>query len=808
MRGMAEMEEYGVTGTVIADKYELLGEIGRGSIGVVYRAKSQEGGDVAVKVLFGVSDDDVKLKRFEQGINSARLLNHPNIVSIQDSGFTADNRPFYVTAFVAGKLLSDELKEVKRMPVHRAVRIMVQVCDAIDHAHYYGVIHRNLKPANIILTQNPDGSETAHVLDFGLAKSFFQANKPNHKLTATGEIVGSPEYMSPEQCMFKEVDWRSDIYAAACLLYHMLAGKPPFKGSSALDTLMRQVKDSPIDLIAAAPDALIPNAVRDVVMRALEKDPNHRQQTMILLRDDLVEAASQPAEPSAQEAPVVLDEKQEALRKAAEAGDKDAQFELASYLEKLPTTQNIAEIADWFRKAAEQGHADAAYRVGQAYELGLGVRRDMQKSIHYYQIAAAGGRTDAQLRWLHMAANEGDIDAQVTLAVMYKLGTSLPQNLAETERWLQKAAQMRFAISDESSSAGFSGVNGRMEHVIEFAHTLANRDHPEGNYWLGIIYKDGTGTQVDELRSAKWLIKAADLGHPLAEGELATLPPHVVDEARRGRPKWDHRKTNLPFNLSPESTQLIAACRELKQAETLQNRYELYEAMRRATLFVPYEDQALTRLAAVEDNDGHAAAVGFSDFATFNKWQSAINKNYAWKEKVGRDFCLELKQISNDISLVLDPTDKPGVTLRSWEIRELGANAHPIDRGVERGAFLTRLDVEPGVTAHSRVPQRPAQEFFEAVKMIVAGYKWVTAAFLVEAVFEPVRKPAEMTIILHTTGPNVPLKEANPVSDALCELMAEMLRAKHTRVVLAADGAPVLIDVRRASVCLYQRLKK
>jgi serine/threonine protein kinase len=287
------MEDARVIGTLVADKYELLREVGRGSLGIVYKAKNREDGSIAaIKVIQGVSDDDVKLKRFEQGIKSARMLNHPNIVCIQDSGMTEDNRPFYVTEFVDGRLLSDVLKKATRMPVARVAHIISQVSDAIDHAHYHGVLHRNLRPANIMITTNAEGTELARVLDFGLAKSFFQMSKPDHRLTAIGEIVGSPEYMSPEQCMYKDVDWRSDIYSTGCLMYHMLSGKPPFKGSSELDTLLKQAKEAPVDLLEAAPDAAIPPAVRDVVMRALEKEPINRQQTMIVLRDELLQASS------------------------------------------------------------------------------------------------------------------------------------------------------------------------------------------------------------------------------------------------------------------------------------------------------------------------------------------------------------------------------------------------------------------------------------------------------------------------------------------------------------------------------------
>jgi serine/threonine protein kinase len=280
-----------VIGTLIADKYELLGELGNSSgLGLTYKAKQTDDGRLMAVKVVSVPGDDVNLKRYEQGIASARLLNHPNIVCIVDSGVTAKGSPFYVTDFVEGRTLGEILREVKRMPVERVAPMIAQICDALDHAHYYGVIHRNLTPDNVMVGANSEGSETVHVLDFGLAKSFFMANKPDHKLTNAGDIIGNPEYLSPEQCMWKESDWRSDIYSLGCLTYHMLAGKPPFRGTSKLDTLVKHAKEVPADLLSAAPDAAIPPAVRDVVMRALEKDPINRQQTTILFRDEFLQA--------------------------------------------------------------------------------------------------------------------------------------------------------------------------------------------------------------------------------------------------------------------------------------------------------------------------------------------------------------------------------------------------------------------------------------------------------------------------------------------------------------------------------------
>ena len=773
-------------GTLIADKYELLGELGNSSgLGLTYKAKNTDDGRlVAVKVV-SVPGDDVNLKRYEQGIASARLLNHPNIACIVDSGLTESGRPFYVTDFVEGRTLSEILRESRRMPVSGVAPLMAQICDALDHAHYFGVIHRNLTPDNIIVRPNADGTESVHVLDFGLAKSFFMANKPDHKLTNAGDIVGNPEYLSPEQCMWKEADWRSDIYSLGCLVYHMLAGRPPFRGGSKLETLVKHAKEAPIDLLAATPEAAIPPAVRDVVMRSLEKDPNTRQQTMIVFRDEFLQACS-------------LDSTQDVLRKAAEAGERSAQFELASHLERCNTTQNIAEIAHWFQKAADQGHPDAQFRMGQAYEVGLGVKRDAARAVEYYRRSTEGGREEARLRWLTLAANEGDVDAQVNIALMYITGSIVPANLAEAEKWLEKAAQQRFAIRADSSSADFSGQNSRMEQVREFAFSLANRDHAEACYWLGLIYKDGCGVGADEVTSSKWLIKAADKGHEAAIRELESFPEHVVGKARRGRPRWDHRKTALPFELSDASKQLIDAVNKLAKKDTLRSRLDLYESIRDASLLVAYADKALTTLATVEDADGESAAVAFTDFAAFNKWQEQGTKTWPFSEKVGRELCLQVRELSPDRSLVINPSADGGVTVRSWELQALASSAYP----VQREAFLTEFQLGDH-NCFARVPPRPDIELFNGVAKIVDELKWVKAVFLIEAVFEPVENPPLMTAVVQIEG-NAAAKEKKRADDQLLEILMETLNSEWVHVLFGPDG-PMFTEVRRKSVCLFQR---
>jgi TPR repeat protein len=708
------------------------------------------------------------------------MLNHPCVVGIIDSGLINDN-PFYVMEFVEGRLLSDLLKGSGRLPVARVLKLAAQICEAIDHAHYFGVIHRNLKPENLMIVAQPDGTELVRILDFGLAKSFFQGEKDQQKLTAPNEVIGSPEYMSPEQCMSKDVDWRSDIYSTGCLLFAMLTGKPPIVGINVLDTIMKQAREKPPTIGQAAPDANVPEPVQKVIMRALEKDPNARQQTMIQLKEELQSAGDSVSN---------IDGQLESLKQAANAGDRDAQFALGSYLERSNTTQNVGEIAEWFQKSADQGHPDAQFRMGQAYEMGLGVKRSAERAMHYYRLCAEQGRDDARLRAIQVGAFEGDVDSQVSLAMCFKTGNMVPQNFAEVEKWLGKAAEKRFAIASQE----------RLQPVLEFAFTLANRDHPEGLYWLGILYKDGKGVQADDKTAAKWLLKALDKGHPKAAEELKGIPGHIVEEARRGRPRWDQRVTATPYALSPESKLLIEAVQKLKKADTLKNRYDLYESIRESRVVVVFEDEAATRMAAVLDADGRGGAAVFTEFAAMTRWQQAMNKNFPWAEKAAKDIFLQLKPYP-DSSIVLDPTEQPGITVRQWEMEALASMTYP----VVRGDYLTELELEPGMISFSRVPTRPSEAFTKAAQAAVSAKSWVRNAYFIEAVFEPVRRPPEMTIIVQTSSSAIAQTELKPMADELRDALQNKLGARCSRVLFVPDGAPVIAPLRRASICLYQK---
>lgn len=250
---------------------------------VVYKAK-QELVDriVAIKTLkMKLLAEPMLLKRFEREVKTLSRLNHPNIVTVFDC-IVENGQPYFVMDFLQGCSLQDLIVAEKRLSPGRCKNIFGQVCNAVEHAHRNGIVHRDLKPANIML-MDISGQEFVKVVDFGLAKIGEEAQR----LTQTGEIWGSPLYMSPEQCSGHSMDARSDIYSLGSVLYESLTGLVPFAGTSFLDTIQKVVSLEPPTFATSAPDLRLPAQIEEIVMRCLEKNPDKRYQSMAELKDAL-----------------------------------------------------------------------------------------------------------------------------------------------------------------------------------------------------------------------------------------------------------------------------------------------------------------------------------------------------------------------------------------------------------------------------------------------------------------------------------------------------------------------------------------
>lgn len=264
-------------GTVFADHYEILSEIGVGGMGVVYRAADRKSNrEVAIKLLHAhLVSDPVSKKRFEQEAHAAMTLAHPNLISVYHYGFSAQGLPFLVMEFIDGPGLDQVLKERRQLEITEFVDIFVQSTEGLAHAHDKGIIHRDLKPSNIMLLKEGD-KNVVKILDFGIAKLLIRGDTSKQDLTLAGDILGSPLYMSPEQCKCDALDVRSDIYSLGCLMYHAISGVVPFEGENTLQTMGKHICDAPARLNIVRPDLVVPLKLQDIIFKCLEKAPENR----------------------------------------------------------------------------------------------------------------------------------------------------------------------------------------------------------------------------------------------------------------------------------------------------------------------------------------------------------------------------------------------------------------------------------------------------------------------------------------------------------------------------------------------------
>jgi serine/threonine-protein kinase len=234
------------------------------------------GKQVAVKLLKSeLAADPIIARRFEQEAMAASRIHHPHAISIIDYGQSEGHLPFIVMELVKGKTLGELLRSQGAFSVERAANILRQICGALDAAHQVGVVHRDIKPENIIIGEY-DGRDWVEVVDFGVAKIQEDMNRRS-SLTGANVIVGTPRYMSPEQCNEAPVDARSDIYSLGVVLYEMLSGEAPFQGDSSTRLLVAHASEPPAPLKSKRPD--IPPRLEEVVMSALSKDPASRPQS-------------------------------------------------------------------------------------------------------------------------------------------------------------------------------------------------------------------------------------------------------------------------------------------------------------------------------------------------------------------------------------------------------------------------------------------------------------------------------------------------------------------------------------------------
>ena len=288
------------TPRLVGSRYELGELIGYGGMAEVHRGRDARlSRDVAIKMLRAdLARDPSFLNRVRRVAQSAAGLNHPAIVAVYDTGEDhsglgpeAADVPYIVMEYVEGQTLRDVLKVEGRLPPRRAMEIVAEVCGALDFSHRNGIVHRDIKPANVMITR----AGAVKVMDFGIARAIADNSAT---VTQTAAVIGTAQYLSPEQARGETVDARSDVYSTGCLLYELVTGHPPFTGDSPVAVAYQHVREIPV--VPSSENPAIPRALDSIVMKALAKNPMNRYQTAGEMRADLLRAlADRPVEAEA-----------------------------------------------------------------------------------------------------------------------------------------------------------------------------------------------------------------------------------------------------------------------------------------------------------------------------------------------------------------------------------------------------------------------------------------------------------------------------------------------------------------------------
>ena len=265
------------TGSTFAERYQIIEELGRGGMGRVYKATDTKINEkVALKLIkLEIASDKKTLERFGNELRIARKIVHKNVGRMYD--INEDKGTHYITMeYVSGQDLRGLIRQSGKLGVETALSIAKQVCDGLAEAHKTGVIHRDLKPSNIMI----DREGNVRIMDFGIARSLKEKG-----ITGAGVMIGTPEYMSPEQAEAKEVDQRSDLYSLGAILYEMVTGRVPFEGDTALSIAMRHKGETPKD--PKEYNAQIPDDLSQLILKCLEKDKDSRFQNAGEIQSEL-----------------------------------------------------------------------------------------------------------------------------------------------------------------------------------------------------------------------------------------------------------------------------------------------------------------------------------------------------------------------------------------------------------------------------------------------------------------------------------------------------------------------------------------
>ncbi len=359
---------------LLGGRYELDGVVGRGGMAEVYRARDiRLDRIVAIKTLrTDLARDQIFQARFRREAQSAASLNHPSIVAVYDTGedmATGVPVPYIVMEYVDGRTVRDLLQEGHRLLPERSLEIIDGVLRALDYSHQAGIVHRDIKPGNVMVTRNGD----VKVMDFGIARAMSDAQAT---MTQTAQVIGTAQYLSPEQARGERVDARSDLYSAGCLLYELLTGRPPFTGDSPVAIAYQHVRENPVPPSRVDPD--VPPWADAIVLKAMAKSPADRYQTAADMRADLQRAAS--GMPVSAAPPTRLDNYPQTQRMGSGA--------MMAGTSQIPPVEDY----DYADGGNDRGGGGGSSRRWIPWLLGLVLVLGVVAGVAYY-LLAGGGKT-------------------------------------------------------------------------------------------------------------------------------------------------------------------------------------------------------------------------------------------------------------------------------------------------------------------------------------------------------------------------------------------------------------------------------
>jgi serine/threonine protein kinase len=270
----------------VKEQFEFISELGRGGMGTVYLVRERESGTLyAIKLVNqDLVNDPRCIKQFELETQAVKNLNHGNLVAVHESGLSLKGVPWILMDYIQGKDLGSIIRQQGHLPVDDGLVILLQICDGLQYAHGKGIVHRDLKPSNVIITAGK--KNFVKIVDFGIAK-ILSPFENKDKTSQTEEVVGTPNYMSPEQCQGEQLDARSDIYSFGCVMYEVFSGSPPFTHKNQIKTILDHIRTKPKPLATRFPSLQIPAPLDAVILKCLSKKPPARYQTAKQLNEDL-----------------------------------------------------------------------------------------------------------------------------------------------------------------------------------------------------------------------------------------------------------------------------------------------------------------------------------------------------------------------------------------------------------------------------------------------------------------------------------------------------------------------------------------